>query len=168
MEIQPPDSFHLSAAQGWAELGNPVEASTELAKLPATLQDHPDVVAVRWSISAAANNWNAALAAAEQLIQLQPHEALGWIHQSYALHELKRTAEARDHLLKIVDKFPDGATMRYNIACYECQLGRLAEARQWLAKAFRLGDKQKMRAMALEDLDLQPLWKELRESRTDS
>ena len=33
-------------------------------------------------------------------------DPLGWVHRSYALHELKRTAEARDNLLRVVDKFP--------------------------------------------------------------
>ena len=53
--------------------------------------------------------------------------------------------------------------MRYNLACYECQLGRLSEAKQWLARAFPLADARKIRAMALEDLDLKPLWKEISE-----
>ena len=52
--------------------------------------------------------------------------------------------------------------MRYNLACYECQLGRLDQARAWLRKAFDLGDPAEMQAQALRDPDLQPLWPEIR------
>ena len=61
-----------------------------------------------------------------------PESALGWVHRYYAFHELKRTAEARDNLLRVVDKFPEDPIMRYNLACYECQLGNLERAKQWL------------------------------------
>jgi hypothetical protein len=74
---------------------------------------------------------------------------------------LKRTAEARDNLLRVVENFPISATMRYNLACYECQLGRLEQAKEWLEKAFQLGDAKKMKLPALADPDLEPLWKEI-------
>jgi hypothetical protein len=51
--------------------------------------------------------------------------------------------------------------MRYNLACYECQLGRLEQAKQWLEKAFLLGDARKMKRAALDDPDLEALWKEI-------
>ena len=82
---------------------------------------------------------------------------MGWVDRSYALHELKRTAEARDNLLRVVDKFPTEATMRYNLACYECQLGRLEEAKTWFQKACDVGVPDKLREMALHDPDLEPL-----------
>jgi hypothetical protein len=51
--------------------------------------------------------------------------------------------------------------MRYNLACYECKLGRLEQAKSWLEKAFELGDPKKIKLMALEDPDLEPLWREI-------
>ena len=33
--------------------------------------------------------------------QLDPDDPIGWFNRSYALHELKRTAEARDNLLRV-------------------------------------------------------------------
>ena len=53
--------------------------------------------------------------------------------------------------------------MRYNLACYECQLGRLEQAKHWLEQAFKLSDPKKMRLMALEDPDLELLWREIGE-----
>jgi predicted Zn-dependent protease len=159
--LEPPDSFHLQAAQGWLELGNTAEANAELEKLNPDLRAHPVVLKVSWDVYAAGRKWEAALEAAAALIQQDPEDPLGWVHRSYCLHELKRTNEARDNLLRVVGKFPLSATIRYNLACYECQLGRLAQARSWLREALVLGEKKKMKRVALDDRDLQPLWGEI-------
>lgn len=160
--LEPPDIHPLLAAQGWLELGNHLEASAELDKIAPLFRAHPHVLALRWEIYAAARKWEAALGIATAMIEMEPEDSMGWVHRSYALHELKRTTEARDNLLHVVDKFPDNATMRYNLACYECQLGRLEQAKEWLQKAFHLGGETKMKLAALEDPDLKPLWKNIR------
>jgi len=48
-----------------------------------------------------------------------------------------------------------------NLACYECQLGDLSQARKWLETAFKAGDRKELKRMALADSDLKPLWAEL-------
>lgn len=160
--LEPPASHTVRAAQGWLELGNCAEAQLELERLPRAFWNHPHVLQVRWGIQAGQENWVAALELATALTESEPEEALGWVHRSYSLHELKRTREARDNLLQVVERFPLSATLLYNLACYECQLGDLPQARKWLEKAFRVGDRKSMRLAALQDLDLQPLWDELR------
>jgi len=162
--LQPPDTFHLQAAQGWLELGSPIESSEELEKITPQMRTHPDVLKVRWEIYAAQKKWEAALDIATTLMELEPEKPLGWVHRSYCLHELKRTAEARDNLLRVVDKFSMSATIPYNLACYECQLGNLPQAKKWLKAAFRIGNKKQMKRAALEDPDLKPLWQEIRSS----
>jgi predicted Zn-dependent protease len=132
-----------------------------LEKVTPRLRAHPYVLELRWQISAAAKKWHAALDIASTLVQLMPENPFGWIHRSYCLHELKRTQEARDELLPVVEGFPDEAIMRYNLACYECQLGRLRQAKGWLEKAVGLGCASKIKLMALNDPDLEPLWKEI-------
>jgi tetratricopeptide (TPR) repeat protein len=144
---------------------NHIEANEELENIAASLRAHPDVLNVRWEIYAAAKKWEAAVDIAAAIVQLDTDDPLGWVHRSYALHELKRTAEARENLLRVVEKFPISATMRYNLACYECQLGRLERAKEWLEKAFALGDAKGMKLAALDDPDLQPLWKEISKTR---
>jgi len=159
--LEPPDSLYLQAAQGWLELGNHVEAEVELAKVTARHQAHPAVLEVRWEICAKTRKWDLALEIASALVQAVPDHPLGWVHRSFCLHELERTAEARDNLLGVVDKFPEDAIMLYNLACYECRLGRLEQARHWLRAAFDSGDTQQLKPMALKDPDLQPLWREV-------
>src|SRR5947199_291248 len=74
------------------------------------------------------------------------------------INELKRTQEAWDVLFPVAEKFPKNPTVKYNLACYATQLGRLWEAEQWLKLAFKVGDEKELRAMALQDVDLKPIW----------
>src|ERR1039458_7463689 len=110
--LQPPDSLHLEAAQGWFELGNHLEANEELENITAENRAHPAVLEVRWQIYAKAKKWKGAMDIASALVQLVPEHPLGWVHRSYCLHAMNRTEEARDNLLRVVDKFPDDPIMR--------------------------------------------------------
>lgn len=160
--IPPPDQHHLRAASGWLDLGNPQEAKAELALVSATNRQHPAVLDVEWNIFAFEKRWEDALTTARRLIEASPESPSGWIHQSFALHELRRTREAWAALSSVVHEYPGVRVIPYNLACYSCQLGQLEEARQWLAKAMKAGSGDEIRRMALEDRDLEPLWDEIR------
>ncbi|MCX6890079.1 MAG: tetratricopeptide repeat protein [Verrucomicrobiota bacterium] len=166
--LEPHDQHHLLAAQGWIELGNQQEADLELEQITPELHEHPGILEVRWQIYAKAKKWDAALEIASALVQLAPGHSLGWLHRSYCLHELKQTLEARENLLRVVDQFPEDPIMRYNLACYECQLGRLEQAKVWLEKACKLGGRKQFKLMALQDQDLEPLWKEIRQAQAEN
>ncbi len=159
--LKSPDSHHLKAAEGWLELSNADEAARELDRIAPRQRSHPDVLETRWSVCAAREDWAGALTVAEGLVAQAPDRCSGWIHRSYSLHELRRTQEARDQLLPAASRFPKVSTIPYNLACYDCQLGRLAEARVWLARALRIGPREEIVALASKDADLQPLWGEL-------
>ena len=155
--IEAPDSHHLSAAQGWLELGNSMEAKMELEQIAPELRTHPDVLEVRWHLSANNKEWAVCLDLAQDLLKLDPNRPEPWIHRSFALHELKRTQEAFDQLLAGVEKFPNVWTISYNLACYCAQLGRLKECRAWLNKAMAI-DEETVKQAAANDPDLKPLW----------
>jgi len=160
-ELQPPDIHHLLAASGWIDLGVQAEASTELEQISPTLQGHPEVLKVRWSILAASAKWKEAIDIASRIRHLAPDESFGWIHTAFALHESKRTQEAFDVLFPALEHFPKCETIPYNLACYTAQLGNLAEARTWLKKAIKIGQSKQIKSMALDDPDLKPLWSEI-------
>ena len=155
--------FHLQAAEGWLELGNHIEANAELDKITPKMQAHPDVLEVRWNIYAKAGRWEACADIAQALCKLVPRYSVGFIHLAYSLHEMKRTKEALNTLLPVAHKFPDEWQIPYNLACYSCQLGELKEAWQWLERAFTISDKVEIKTKALEDRDLEPLWKQIGE-----
>ncbi len=142
-------------------MGDVAEAQAELNEISPRFRTHPVVLEVRWNIYARTKKWDLALQIASALIRTVPEHPLGWIHRSFCLHELERTTEARDNLLHVVDKFRVSATVRYNLARYECRLGRLDQARLWLRKALRLGNARKLKLAALDDPELRPLWSDL-------
>ena len=167
-QIAPPDTHHLSAAVGWLELGAPSEAETELDRISAGQQSHPDVLEVRWLILAQLKHWDRALAVARALLKSAPGRSSAWLHQAYSLRRASANGlqEAWDALLPAYDKFPREPTIAYNLSCYACQMEQLDQARAWFKRALKLGDKQKVKAMALDDPDLEPLWEEIRKSQT--
>jgi predicted Zn-dependent protease len=94
----------------------------------AGLRTHPDVLEMRWRIYAKAGKWDACLDIAAAMVKMAPYLPAGWIQRSCALHKLKRTREAVEKLLPAVDLFPREWLIRYNLACYACQLGNREEA----------------------------------------
>ena len=155
--------LHLQAAEGWLELGNYVEANAELDKITPQKQAHPDVLEVRWKIYAKAGKWEACADIAQALCKLVPRYSVGFIHLAHSLHEMKRTKEALNTLLPGAHKFPDEWQILYNLACYFCQVGELKESLQWLERAFAVSGKAEIKTKALEDRDLEPLWKQFGE-----
>ena len=162
--LEPPDSHHLSAAIGWLGLGNVTEAGAELEKIAPQFQSHLDVLAVQFDIHAAAGKWNAAAEIAGTLTQLEPKEPGAWVSLAYATR--RKTGggipQARAILIQAQRIFPKEKIIAYNLACYDCQLGDLDAAKAWLDKACTLGDAHKIKHMALQDPDLEPLWPNLR------
>jgi tetratricopeptide (TPR) repeat protein len=157
--LEPPDSHHLNAAEGWLELGNELEATAELEQISRDLRAHPDVLTLRWQIHAKAREWDACVEVAQAMMRVAPDRADAWIHHSFALHELKRTQAAYDHLATVAETFPRIWTIPYNLACYCAQLGCLDEAQAWFKKATALDNQLVPQAIA--DPDLKPLWDSL-------
>ena len=164
--LEPPDSHCLSAAIGWLGLGNVVEAGAELEKIAPQFQSHPDVLAVQFDIHAQAGKWDAAAEIAGTLTQLEPEEPGAWISLAYATR--RKTGggipQARAILIQAQRTFPKEKIIAYNLACYDCQLGNLDAAKAWLDKACTLGDARKIKHMARQDPDLEPLWPDIRET----
>jgi hypothetical protein len=57
-----------------------------------------------------------------------------------------------------------GSTIKFNLACYEAQMGNLDQAKANLERATRIDPR--FRLIALEDPDLQPLWGSLAAAST--
>jgi tetratricopeptide (TPR) repeat protein len=163
MKLELNDQRQLEAAEGWLELGDWLEANEELERITPQMRAHPYVLRVRWGVYAKARKWEMAAEIGRAISEMLPDNSWGWIQWAYSLHALIRTKEAWGVLIPVVDKFSDEYLMRYNLACYYCQLGNLKEALQWLEKAIDLAGKKDIRAMALDDPDLKPLWNDISE-----
>ena len=164
-KLEPPDTHYFFAAVGWLELGNLAEAQAELAQISPAQQEHPDVLDVRWLVSAQQKHWEEGLQIAQALLRRAPKRPSGWLNQAYALRRVPNGSvqKAWEALLPAFDKFPKEVTIPFNLSCYACQLRQLDAARDWLKRAVAVGGKEKIKQMALKDPDLQPLWAEIQQ-----
>jgi hypothetical protein len=162
-QIPYPDCFHLSAAEGWLCLGDPVAAHEELDQMNPSLLRHREVMLLRWYIYAKANKWDSALVIAEQLVHSRPADPRGWLCLCKALKSLRRRVEQAYTLASCKTReFPDNWELHYDAACYASLLGKRAEAEFFLSVAMQLGGTEKVARLALQDADLQALWKTIR------
>lgn len=121
------------------------------------LKEQVDKLGSRWHSLRETKQWPAALAVAVEIANLIPDETDGWEKKAFALHELGRTAEARELLLPLAQQFPSDDYIRTLLACYECRLGNLGSAKNWLKQAKRIAGKESVLKMCLGDSDLEPL-----------
>lgn len=163
-QLEPPELFFVSAAYGWLGLGNTTEAKAELTQVGADFRNHPDVLEVRWEICVAEERWIEGLQVARELLLYAPDRASGWLHQAYALRRIPEGSvrQAWAALLPAFDKFPKESIIPYNLSCYACQLQMLDAARVWLKRAAIIGGKDRIRAIASRDPDLEALWPEIK------
>ena len=161
-----PDIHHLRAAHGWHELGNDAEALAELEQITPAARSHPDVLEIRWHIYAKAKKWDDCRDIAAALLKEAPERAEAWLHLSYSVRRATGGGiqAAYDVIYQAAKRFPKEPTIPYNLACYACQLGKPAIAKSFLKQAFRMAkDPKPIKAMALADPDLEPLWPEIAE-----
>lgn len=169
MEFGSSDLHRLKAAVGWLELGNAAEALTELDEMTEEIQQHPDVLEARWLALARLRRWEAAAKVGRALIAAAPDRSSGWLHHAYALRRAPNGGllAAFNALAPVAGKFPEEATIPYNLACYTCQMQRDAsEALDWLQQAIKAaarapGERKEILAMAMKDPDLEPLRAEI-------
>jgi tetratricopeptide (TPR) repeat protein len=167
-KLEPPQVHYVSAAIGWLELGNLTEAKAELQRIELEYLSHPQVLELRWLICAEEQKWQDGLEIARALLQSAPESPAGWLHQAYALRRVPEgnVKQAWTALLPAFDKFPKEPIICYNLSCYACQMQQLEAARVWFKRAIVIGGRkgrEKIKQMALEDSDLEPLWEEIKQ-----
>ena len=169
--LEPPDLHHLRSACGWLLLGDDTEAAADLKRIDPQLRSHPDVLEVSWQIHAKAQHWNTCLDIASTIVEMDPDRPSGWIGRAYSLRQIPAGGlqAAFDSLLPVAEKFPAEPMIPFGLACYACQMGDLVEGRFWLRKAFSAaknsGREKRIRSMALDQPELEPLLLKVAEPR---
>ena len=135
------------------------EALAELSSFSGPFAQDPDIVELRLHIQMQGERWNDALTSAEELLRITPDAVPAFIHGAFALHEMGRTSEARDLLLKGPPVLKNDPTFHYNIGCYEAVLGNHDAAMRSLSESFALDET--FRDFAQRDPDLETLRSEL-------
>jgi len=133
-----------------------LEANTELDKTDPFNRAAPEVLALRIAIYRGLEKWELMQEIAKRLAAFQPDGIQWTISFAYATRRANSIEAAKEILLNAEPRFPREGIVKYNLACYYCQLGEIDRAKSYLRKAFEID--LGWRVAALEDADLQPLW----------
>jgi tetratricopeptide (TPR) repeat protein len=155
MIIDAQSQRRLLAASGYAELSLFQEAVEELEELPEPVKRQPPVLTVWLDVYQRWEKWSEAEFVAARLFDLQPEEPSWAVALAYATRRTRGLMVANEILAQAGKKFPDCATIQFNLACYAAQLGRTDEARDYVRRAIEL-DKD-FASIAKSDSDLEPI-----------
>lgn len=147
---------HLEAAEGYLELGMIESAAAEIEGIEAGDKTRLEVLEFRVELFRASKQWDGLEAVARHLYRLQPEEPRWILDIACAVRRFRGLPEARQILKQTEPKFPDCALLQYNLACYACVEGDIAEAKERLKRAIEL--KSSLRLLALEDPDLEEIF----------
>jgi len=96
---------------------------------------------------------------AKRLAEFQPNDIQWTISLAYATRRADSIQAAKEILLNAESKSPKEAIIKYNLACYCCQLEEVQYAKDYLREIFEIDSAWRLRA--LDDEDLRPLWDSL-------
>ena len=159
MNIDPQIHRRLVAAVGFAELSLFQDAVQELETLPDKLKETTVVLATWLEVYQRWQKWSEASSVAMRLAEMEPGESNWPVALAYAVRRSRGLVFAQEILVPAGEKFPDCATIHFNLACYAAQLGNLDEARVHLRRAIQLDEG--FAAQAKTDPDLKPIQTEM-------
>jgi len=145
--------WHFRAACGYAELGMTKQSILELNALEHSDQNRPEVLQLRLHHLMRGQRWASALRISQKLCRAAPDCSAGFLHAGFCLHELGKTAEAKQLLLKGPAALLKEPIYYYNMGCYEALLGNVKDARINLETSFRMDSS--FRELAKRDPDLE-------------
>ena len=119
----------------------------------------PEVLAVRIAVYQGLKKWELMRELSKRLAEFQPNDIQWTVSLAYATRRADSIQAAKQILLNAESRFPKKAIIKYNLACYYCQLGEIENAKSYLQKAFEIDST--WRLQALDDEDLRPLWDSL-------
>ena len=155
----PPLHWRLERAEGFLLLNMAAAARSELEALPPEVRDSVPARIAALQVALAEKDWPQAAALARQLRAEDPRRPEFWIWEAYARRRHESVAAARAVLAQARQAFPRIGVLAYNLACYACVEGELAQARPLLREAFQLAPH--LAEDAGDDEDLRPLRAEL-------
>src|SRR4030095_6445089 len=129
MPLEPPDQQHWQAAVGYVELGMFQDANDQLEKIDPFNRAAPEVLAVRIPVYKGLKKWEVIREVSKRLAEFQPNDIQWTISLAYATRRANSTNAAKQILLNAESKFPNEAIIKYNLACYCCQLGEIEKAK---------------------------------------
>jgi hypothetical protein len=143
---------HWSRAIGFSKLEMWIQAKDELLMMPDELPWGKQKRAMMVEILQNQQSWKKMREVAHGMRMEFPEDADWWIADAYATRRDQSIDQAREILLEGLVHHYDNAMIRYNLACYACQLGSMGESLDLLKEAVKRDERFKRMAMEDEDL----------------
>jgi predicted Zn-dependent protease len=147
--------WQFQAACGYAELGMTRESLAELNAIDREFQNRPEVLHLRLHHLMRRKSWCRALVLSRKLCRVAPECSAGFLHAGFCLHELGKTAEAKQLLLRGPVALLNEPIYYYNMGCYDALLGNVKDAKRHLQTSFKMDAS--FREIAKRDPDLKLL-----------
>lgn len=147
--------WQLQAACGYAELGMIRESLAELDAIDKRYQNRPEVLQLRLHHLMRKKKWALALRVSQKLCRVAPDAGAGFLHAGFCLHQLGKTAEAKNLLITGPVALLKEPIYYYNMGCYEALLGNVHDAEANLQISFKMDSS--FRDLAKKDPDLKAL-----------
>jgi tetratricopeptide (TPR) repeat protein len=125
MSLEAPDLQYWKAAVGYVELGMFQDANDQLENIDSFNRAAPEVLAVRIAVYHGLKKWELMQEVAKRLAEFEPNDIQWTISLAYATRRADSIQAAKKILLNAESKFPKEAIIKYNLACYCCQLGEI-------------------------------------------
>ena len=136
-----------------------LDGNDELEKIDPDVRHVPEVLEIRVEIYRGLKKWELMQTVAKKLTEYDAEEPTWPLAWAFATRRAESIEAAKTILMGAWHLHRKDAMISFNLACYECQMGKLERAKTMLRHAFELDSR--MRLMALEDEDLRPLWDSL-------
>ncbi len=146
----------IDVVRNCLEAGLVAGAREELNKLKPGLRKRADALCLEARIFMTEENWEKALDLCERICWRYPQLPEAFIWRSRCLYELQRIEEAIQKLLEAPPEIRQRTVCKYNLACYELELGRFEEAAARLEESFAADPD--FQIFALDDPKLEPYW----------
>lgn len=155
MELTTHTRRQISYAEGYLALGLKEEAAEALSEIAEDQRDATPVLVMWLGVHIEREKWKSAAKVGAVLCEREPNVAGFWIQHAYAVRRHAGVARAREILMRGLGLHPREAVFHFNLACYEAQLGNLADANTFLETACHLDES--FVGLAKTDPDLEPL-----------
>lgn len=143
----------LSYAEGYLTLGLKTEAAEALAEIVGADREANPVLSLELAVCTERSDWGRGAEVGAVLCEREPAVSGFWIQWAYATRRHAGIPAAREILMRGVGLHPLEAMFHFNLACYEAQLGNLADARAFLDTACGLDAGYAELAKTDPDLD---------------
>jgi len=140
----------VDAAEGFHMLGMYADAADEIAGIDGQKQSDLDALHVRARAYWALRDIPKALASINRFIEVAPDLPFGYVFKAMLLSYERKPRDAYALLRSVISKFPEHATMHYDLACAAAECGIKSEACHWLYVAISCQPSLKQLALDLE------------------